>query len=583
MSNPKKPINEVDIFSSLSVTAKRIISQLLESNEKLQQENQELLHNITNQIVDKTNNNIPKQVIVDSNLKISQIKKNIFGNLIFHYGSILLSLVSGVILVPMYLKFIPVDVYSVWLASGNIFTLLSIIDPGLASVIQQQVAEKYGQSKFDEVHQLIIGGLLISFMLTLLCVIIGVTLSYLLPFFITLPIDIDINLIQRSCALAAVGVSISFSSFAVTGINFGLQNANSVSKIYLAINAIGIILTVLLLNFKMGLISLPIASIFRSIGWLLFNFISLKEMDTYKTNIYRTITWNDTLQGARKLSKIFSYSLVGRLSKILTGNFDALIAAKLVGIESVSVMVLTSRGPETVRPFIERFSISFMSSISHVMGTGDMPKIKQILLRILAISSWALFLAVGASITFNKYFVELWVGQQLYAGNLVNLLLCFNMFLSVLVSVIGSICFSLGNIKKTSIVSFLQGFLYIAFASLGASQFGLIGIVAGSLCSSLLTSSWYLPKELMRIVNFSRTEVLKIIKNIVCPLLSAWVCTLIFQANILDRIVDWKTFVCYSLYYSAIYSLILFLITEDFRLEIKLALAYGRSRLVKRK
>ena len=42
MSKPKKTINKVDIFSDLSLTARRIISQLLESNEKLQQENKQL-------------------------------------------------------------------------------------------------------------------------------------------------------------------------------------------------------------------------------------------------------------------------------------------------------------------------------------------------------------------------------------------------------------------------------------------------------------------------------------------------------------------------------------------------------------
>ena len=46
MSNPKKPLNEVHMFSDLSLTARRIISQLLESNEILQKENQ-LLKNKT--------------------------------------------------------------------------------------------------------------------------------------------------------------------------------------------------------------------------------------------------------------------------------------------------------------------------------------------------------------------------------------------------------------------------------------------------------------------------------------------------------------------------------------------------------
>ena len=42
MPNSKKPINEINIFSNLSNTAKRIISDLLKKNEKLQEENQKL-------------------------------------------------------------------------------------------------------------------------------------------------------------------------------------------------------------------------------------------------------------------------------------------------------------------------------------------------------------------------------------------------------------------------------------------------------------------------------------------------------------------------------------------------------------
>ena len=42
MSNSKKPINEIDIFSDLSNTARQIISELLEHNEKLQSESQQL-------------------------------------------------------------------------------------------------------------------------------------------------------------------------------------------------------------------------------------------------------------------------------------------------------------------------------------------------------------------------------------------------------------------------------------------------------------------------------------------------------------------------------------------------------------
>ena len=56
-------------------------------------------------------------------------------NLFFQYTSIVLTVIWSIVLVPLYLKFIPLDIYGAWLATGNIVAWLSIMDPGLSAVL----------------------------------------------------------------------------------------------------------------------------------------------------------------------------------------------------------------------------------------------------------------------------------------------------------------------------------------------------------------------------------------------------------------------------------------------------------------
>lgn len=44
----------------------------------------------------------------------------------------------GIILVPIYLVYIPKDLYGYWLATGNILTIISLLDPGIGGVVTQK-------------------------------------------------------------------------------------------------------------------------------------------------------------------------------------------------------------------------------------------------------------------------------------------------------------------------------------------------------------------------------------------------------------------------------------------------------------
>jgi hypothetical protein len=78
-------------------------------------------------------------------------KKSTFWNLVFSYSTILYGICSGLLLVPLYLEHIPIDLYGAWLASGNVLTWLTVIDPGISTVVTQRVGKSFGANKLEAV------------------------------------------------------------------------------------------------------------------------------------------------------------------------------------------------------------------------------------------------------------------------------------------------------------------------------------------------------------------------------------------------------------------------------------------------
>ena len=85
--------------------------------------------------------------------------------LVSRYTGFVMAMVQGLFMVPLYLRFIPLDVYGVWLASGNLLAWIAIMDPGFTTVLQQQISRYYGEKEISTVRALIGSGLIGSLLL----------------------------------------------------------------------------------------------------------------------------------------------------------------------------------------------------------------------------------------------------------------------------------------------------------------------------------------------------------------------------------------------------------------------------------
>lgn len=481
-------------------------------------------------------------------------------NILVKYISFALAIVSGLVMVPIYLKFIPVDIYGAWLASGNILVWIVAVDPGLTIVLQQQVGFAYGKQDTQSIREVAGGGLTIAAILTAFVILLGCFLAPYVPSLLELPASIDASVIVQPFLLAVIGNSLMLFSFSISSINSGLQGSLGVGIISIGSNLCGIILTIILLYNGFGLLAIAISSLFCGVFHTCGQFLYLlwRVID-------EKIGFCFSFTNFSRLLKLLSYTSLGRISGIIAGNMDLFIVTRFLGPQAVAILSLTRKVPLLGGEIVTQPAVAFQPTISHLAGSGDENKKKEILLRLVRIELWVICLLFGGFITFNSDFISLWVGPQFFAGNIINLIVCSAVFINLGAYSLYIICIALGAIKRSSIASLAQSLLFILLVILGTKYYGLMGTVLASLISVLCVSAWYYPLLLYKLLNLSPEQLKGMIYegSVTISAIVALILSLFWiHSN------SWLGFFALVILFSSLYAGLLFILSKEFRIEI---------------
>lgn len=472
-----------------------------------------------------------------------------------------ISMVSGIIMVPLYLKFIPVDVYGAWLASGNILAWLAIVDPGLTTVLQQRIGMAYGRKDYQGIREFLGGGLVISVGVMCLVIVLGLIFAHYLPLLLHLPPSIDAHVIVQAFSLTVIGTSMSLFSFSINSINQGLQGSLGIGFIYITGNILALILSVILLYKGFGLITMGITSIFVGIFYLLGQCTYL-----FWRLIDDKIGFRISFNNITALAKFLFYTFISRSAGIIANNIDLLFVSQFLGPSTVAVLSLTRKTPDLVKELANQPSSAFFPAIAHLAGEGEGDKAKDIITRLIRILFWLISLIVGGFISLNSDFIRLWVGSYLFAGQTINIVVCVTIFFTLIVSCLSNICLALGDIKKSSLVGFVQSLLFIPLVIFGTKYFGLIGTVLAPLISVLVGSSWYFPISLSKLLKLSskdkKTLIYECLTTVIVMVILILGFSWVYPKN-------WFQFIFVVVFFCFLYGLFIYLFSKAFRTEVK--------------
>ena len=96
-------------------------------------------------------------------------------------GLMLLAIIQGIVLVPLYLKYIDAYHYGQWLALGSTVVLLGLIDLGVTGLVTQRVAFFYGSGDIKSLSTFLTTTCIFTLIIAGLILVAGLFLSYWAP------------------------------------------------------------------------------------------------------------------------------------------------------------------------------------------------------------------------------------------------------------------------------------------------------------------------------------------------------------------------------------------------------------------
>ena len=480
-------------------------------------------------------------------------------NIVFRYTNIILAFVQGLLLVPLYISYIPIEIYGAWLASGNILAWISTIDPGLTVVLSQQVSTIYGKADLEELGKVIASGLILSCTVLILSLSFGVFASSFLFDILNLSSDVDYSIILEAFDYAFIGASLTLFSFSLSAVNYGLQGSLSVGLINATTTLFSIILTIILLYCDYGLMAIAYGLVFSGVSLSTFNilylFVRLKN---------EKIAVSFSLKRLTNLSKLLFFTFFSRASGIISTNIDLILISRFLGPETVASFALSKKTIDLSKEFLNQPVVAYQPVISNLYGMNEIDKLRKMLVRLIIILIWFTILIVGGMITLNSEFIGLWVGEKFYIGSNINLIICLSGLLMIFTQSAGYFSVSLGDIKRNSIAGAVQSLLYIPLIYFGLKYFGLYGLVLAPIISMIVSTSWYYPVSVQKLIKFSSTDIRIFINQALYSLISIMLVIVIF---FFVGIKNWLEFILLITLFTIIYFSSLYFTSQRFRIE----------------
>jgi O-antigen/teichoic acid export membrane protein len=422
-------------------------------------------------------------------------------NFFFHYSTIIFNIIVGVLLVPLYLKFIPSGLYGAWLATGNLLFWISILDPGFSQVVLQRISYFYGKDDRATVGNYAFLGILIGIIVSFFIGLIGTYFYFNFTEWLNLKNLSELGDLKSAFILSLFGTCIMMFSYSLISINQGLQSSLGIGLVYLIANIGSIVMTIVLLKKGFGIITLGWVTLYRAIIYFIGNLAYLLYR-LYKENI--KVRYSKSIKG--DFSLLVSYNFLGKLGNTVLTQVNSFFVARLISTNQVSILRFSQSAPEMTKLFLVRPAIAITPALTHLLGEGDLEKSKKVLLRLMNYTIWGLGIAYVGFILFNGIFIKLWVGELFYAGDSINTLICILMFLTTITEVLSALVFSLGDIKKSNVIIFIQSIFFIIILFPFLKYYSLKGVIIASILSNLFFSFWYYPYSFFKISKISIIE-----------------------------------------------------------------------------
>lgn len=441
---------------------------------------------------------------------------------------------QALILAPALIAEVGVSAYGAWIVAADVFMVLQLFDFGLTAYSAQRIAAANSEGKPQ---------LSTSHFFATITIVGALALILLFTFFITLPLipnpatlsEIEASTLRNCIAIGIIAVAIQLISYSFIAPARALQDLYLINIFAVASAAGGLILTITLLYFELGLYAAAAGLLLRSSINLIGGILSSHRLRLILNA--KILTRESYLTALREQVSNAPSTFLGNFSTLALSTCDNIIVGLTAGSNTVAFYSITKKLFDFCRTISDILAYSAYGGLSATIAKLKESERNLNILKYIIIALLFSIALVIPAISVNKLFVTLWVGFSNYGGTNLSLLIASAAILSSTSNFTFTALRSAGSFRTATSVVFVELLAKALTAAMLVSSIGAPGmpigaIVGASICVAIALSR-FSPKHIRPIfLQFSPLLYL-FLANAILALVSA----LLIEAHWLNALI----------------------------------------------
>lgn len=407
------------------------------------------------------------------------------------------TLVVGMVLVPMTVHHLGDRLYGAWVFVGIVLGYYGLLDLGLSSSISRFVSRALGQSNKNEADGIITTGLYLFSTAGSIIIAITVIVVLLCNRFVHDPEEA--MLFRIVFLVMGVSLGLNFPSNCYRGVLEAhlRYDASSIIDICGVLIRAALFVWVLLHGGKLLALALVAAAVDLSRGAAI---IILAQRIHGRTRLSTSLV---TRARMRTLLEYGFFTFLAQVSDLLRQNVYPFIISGFLGLAAVTPYSIA----EQVRGFFTRLAASILSTLSPVFSRQEGKKNEETIrwsyFFTYKISCYVGVFLVGIAAILGGDFVLRWVGEKYVTVIPILYILLVGCFFSIIQIPAMSFLYGTSRNRFYAITNAVEGITNITLSIILIRMYGLVGMAFGALIASVLNKALLLPWWVCRALNVS--------------------------------------------------------------------------------
>lgn len=487
----------------------------------------------------------------------SQIKSGA----ILSYINIFLKNIVTFLYIPFLLKYVGQAQYGLFQMTNSVILSLGILSMGLSSAYVKFYVAHRVKNEIDEMKKLNALYMIIFMIVSVIALIIGLIIAFNTKYIFDKSLNAnELSLTRMLMIILAINLSITFISSVfdsniIVNEQFKFQQMRQLMQ-----SLLGPILSVPLIIFGFGVLSIAITQTFITIIFLMMNI----------HYCYRKLSMRFMFKGLSfamvKPLLIFSfYILLNQIVDLVNNNAPSFIIGMFLGAKQVATFAIAIQIKNMFFMLSTSLSSVFITRVNELVSNKSSNRVlTDLMIKVGRIQMNILLLIFGGFVIVGQYFIKTWAGEENIDAYFLVLLMILPSIIPLSQNIGIDIQRAMNQHKFRSIVYIFFAIVNIILTILGTTYMGLKGSVLGYIVSIIfangLIMNWYYHKK----IKLDIKKYWKKTMNVWLPFLITCLCFRVINRYILD-VNSMRTFFIFGFLYVFTYIILFyFFVATDY-------------------